>query len=147
MRVTMIVVFLLAFIAPANAAPAGCPKRLWCGCYLMKHLGLSDRALWLAKNWLRYPRAPLAPGNVAVFSRGRGGHVGKIVDVKPGKVLLHSGNDGNSVRTRWRSTRGLIAAVSVHGSFSSQSRSRAKKIRGRSTNQPPGASLSHGVAN
>jgi len=104
---------------PASARPAGCPN-LWCGCYLAQVYGFTGalaRRLWLARNWAHeFPRAELAPGNVAVFARGgRGGHVGKIVDVRPGEVLLHSGNDNRTVRTRWRSTRGLIAVVSPSG--------------------------------
>ena len=54
------------------------------------------------------------PGMVAVFARGRGsgGHVGRIVAVPgPGRVVMISGNDGRAVRTRERSTKGLIATV------------------------------------
>lgn len=47
---------------------------------------------------------------IAVFARGkRGGHVGIVkAVVGPGKIVLLSGNDGNAVRTRARSTRGII---------------------------------------
>lgn len=127
----------IAFISvkPADARPRGCPH-LWCGCYLAIKYGYSGaqaRALWLARNWaLMFPRTSLAPGTVAVFSRGRrGGHVGEVVDVRPGQVLLHSGNDGRVVRTRWRSTRGLIAVVSIHGGIRHAAAAPAKKYAKR----------------
>ncbi len=112
------VVLFVIGTTQANARPSGCPHA-WCGCYLAQaygYTGAMARKLWLARNWLMFPRASMAPGNVAVFSRGRGGHVGRIEAVKDGQVLLHSGNDGRAVRTRWRSTRGLIAVVSPGGS-------------------------------
>lgn len=93
--------------------PPGCPARLWCGCFLAKHLGLNDRSLWLARNWTKVgsPASGPAPGVVAIFARGRrGGHVGIITAVlAPGRVVLLSGNDGRAVRERERSTRGVIA--------------------------------------
>lgn len=122
------------FIGTADARPAGCPHA-WCGCYMALKKGFSGataRALWVARNWAKmFPRAALAPGNVAVFARGRGGHVGEIVDVRPGQILLHSGNDGRAVRTRWRSTRGLLAVVNPHASYASHStvKVRSKPVR------------------
>lgn len=104
----------------AEARPAGCPS-LWCGCYMaIKHgYGVArGKALgmWKARNWaVLFNRVPIAPGTVAVFARGRGGggHVGDVLQVDHARnmVLLHSGNDGRTVRTRWRPMRGLIAAV------------------------------------
>lgn len=118
-RTLACIVVLLFLTVKADARPAGCPH-MWCGCWLAIQYGYSGakaRALWVARNWaVMFPRTAVAPGAVAVFSRGkRGGHVGKIVDVRPGQVLLQSGNDGRQVRTRWRSTRGLIAAVNPSG--------------------------------
>jgi hypothetical protein len=112
--------FLVLAVPPAEAArrpnpPAGCP-RLWCGCWLAQHFGLNDRSLWVARNWAkRFQRVSgPAPGVVAVFARGKGGHVGKVTAVpRPGVVRLLSGNDGGAVRDRERSTRGLIAWVKV----------------------------------
>lgn len=106
---------LLLLGSPAEARPSGCPHA-WCGCWLAMQYGFTGakaRTLWLARNWARlFPHTHLAPGTVAVFARGkRGGHVGRVEGVRPGAVLLTSGNDGRAVRTRWRSTRGLIAAV------------------------------------
>lgn len=91
--------------------PAGCPSR-WCGCYLERYFGKSDRSLWRAREWARFPRAGgPAPGVVAVWPN----HVGVVKAVDGGQILLHSGNDGNAVRTRWRSVRGVIAWVRPGG--------------------------------
>lgn len=127
--------------AEARNSPAGCPARLWCGCWLAQQfniVGTKARELWLARNWLQYQKAPLAPGAVAVFSRGRrGGHVGKVLAVKPGKVLLMSGNDGGRVRTRWRSTNRLIGTVSITV-FASAVHSRPAPLIDRSNYQGAG---------
>lgn len=88
--------------------PSGCPSRAWCGCYLSKHLGLNDRALWLARNWARIGSAASgpAPGVVVVWPH----HVGLIRHVTgPGRAVVLSGNDGRAVRERERSLRGVIA--------------------------------------
>jgi len=95
--------------------------RAWCGWWLANRFGFAGskaRKLWLARNWaVLFPRAPLAPGNVAVFSRGRrGGHVGEIIAVHNNRTItMISGNDGGAVRTRPRSLRGLIAVVNPRG--------------------------------
>jgi uncharacterized protein (TIGR02594 family) len=91
--------------------------RLWCGWWLAHHLGYKDRNLYFALNWLadkRFMRVDgPAVGQIAVFRRGnRGGHVGIVKGVPgPGKVLLLSGNDGNAVRLRERSTARVIGYV------------------------------------
>lgn len=104
---------IAAFLCVTHTAEAR--PRAWCGWYLAgyyNYTGKLARELWLGLNWLhKFERAPLAPGMVAIFRRKGGTHVGEIRDTRPGKVLLHSGNDGRAVRTRWRSTRGLIATV------------------------------------
>src|SRR6516162_10439224 len=61
------------------------------------------------KEWAREgiaARGPVA-GVVVVWPH----HVGEIWDGpdKRGRWLVHSGNDGNAVRTRWRSLFGVIA--------------------------------------
>lgn len=95
-----------------SGRPAGCP-RAWCGCWLARYKGLKDRSLWLARNWTRVGRpAPgPAPGIIAIYARGRrGGHVGIVRRVvRPGVIVLLSGNDGGLVRERARSTQGVIA--------------------------------------
>ena len=87
--------------------PAGCP-RAWCGCWLARHLGLSDKRLWLAIEWARrFPRTSAHVGAVAVWPH----HVGQIVGGRPGHWIVLSGNDGHRVRRRERSTRGVVAFV------------------------------------
>jgi hypothetical protein len=106
-----------------SGPPAGCPSRAWCGCWLAKHLGMNDRSLWLARNWARIgsPAAGPAPGVVAVFARGRGGHVGIVTGVPgPGRIILLSGNDGRAVRERERSTRGVIAWRHIGARYASR---------------------------
>lgn len=91
-----------------SGPPSGCPSRAWCGCWLAKHLGLNDRALWLAREWARIGSAAAgpAPGVVAVWPH----HVGIVRRVTgPGRAVILSGNDGRAVRERERSTRGVIA--------------------------------------
>ena len=127
MRWVMLGIFVLMISTQSAAArPAHCPVRAWCGCWLAQHFGYTGaeaRKLWLARAWLAFPRASLAPGNVAVFSRGRGGHVGKIIAVNEkmtGRknkkkiiktITMISGNDGRQVRTRERPLHRLIAVV------------------------------------
>ncbi len=86
--------------------PEGCPARAWCGCFLAKLLGLNQRHLWLARNWVNVGR-PVAPqpGAIVVWRH----HVGKVTAVAAGKIRVLSGNDGRQVRERWRSARGVIA--------------------------------------
>lgn len=82
--------------------------RLWCGYWLRHHLGVPDRRLNLARNWVHYgsPAGGPAPGVIAVWPH----HVGLVTGVpSPGKIILLSGNDGHAVRERERSTRGIIA--------------------------------------
>jgi hypothetical protein len=85
--------------------PAGCPHA-WCGCWLASHLGISDRSLWLARNWARigHSSSPQV-GAIAVWPH----HVGQISAVDGNRILLLSGNDGHAVRERWRPMRGIIA--------------------------------------
>lgn len=79
----------------------------WCGWFLRQKKGIADRAYNLARNWARLgtPAPGPAPGVVAVWRH----HVGEVRDVRPGQILLLSGNDGHAVRERWRSVRGVIA--------------------------------------
>jgi hypothetical protein len=101
----------MATPAAASGRPHGCP-RAWCGCWLAHHLGLSDRSLWLARNWARKGRrvAGPAPGVIAVYPH----HVGLVKAVAgPGRIVLLSGNDGRQVRERERSSRGVIAWVTL----------------------------------
>lgn len=52
--------------------PPGCPARLFCGCgAAVRVFGSNVRSLWLAANWLQFPRSSPASGMVAA----RRGHV------------------------------------------------------------------------
>jgi hypothetical protein len=91
----------------AGGRPAGCPHA-WCGCWLGLKTGLTDRSLWLARNWARVgsPASGPAPGVIAVWRH----HVGQVTGVPgPGLIVLLSGNDGRAVRERERSSAGVIA--------------------------------------
>jgi hypothetical protein len=78
----------------------------WCGIYLSKYFGKSDRRLWIAREWAR-EGAPASPGVGAVVVWSH--HVGVIVGGSPGRWQVHSGNDSGAVRTRVRSVAGAIA--------------------------------------
>jgi uncharacterized protein (TIGR02594 family) len=94
----------------AGGRPAGCPK-LYCGCWLAKHFGIDDKSLWRAREWLKRGRALSSPqvGAIAVYARGKGGHVGLVTQVlASNRIVLLSGNDGGAVRERERSTAGVI---------------------------------------
>jgi|SRR5215470_17134081 len=93
-----------AAIELALTRPADARRLPWCGF-------LHDRAQRLARarEWAREgvaARGPVA-GVVVVWPH----HVGEIRGGpdKRGRWLVHSGNDGNAVRTRWRSLFGVIA--------------------------------------
>ena len=98
------------FVPDANGnqvRPAGCPSA-WCGCWLMRHLGMSDKRLWRAIEWAHlFPRTHAHVGAVAVWRH----HVGEIVGGSPGHWIILSGNDGHRVRRRERSVRGVVAFV------------------------------------
>jgi hypothetical protein len=87
--------------------PAGCPRRAFCGCgAAVEVFGKPVRSLWLAANWLRFPRAAPAPGMVAA----RRGHVFVIREVLGGgKVLAYDANSGgHKTRLHVRSLAGFI---------------------------------------
>jgi len=73
--------------------PPGCPARLFCGCgAAVRVFGEPRRDLWLAANWLRFPRAAPAPGMVAA----RRGHV-MVLEAptgRPGIWLVYDANSG-----------------------------------------------------
>jgi hypothetical protein len=72
--------------------PAGCPRRLFCGCGASVHLfGHVKAGLMLAANWLKFPPASPAPGMVAA----RRGHVFVIDRVLGnGMVMAYDYNSG-----------------------------------------------------
>jgi hypothetical protein len=80
----------------------------WCGTYLTRYFGKSDRRLALAREWAREGSNAGGPGiGVVVVWRH---HVGVITgQAANGEWIVHSGNDGGAVRTRPRSVSGAIA--------------------------------------
>jgi hypothetical protein len=95
-------------VAIASGRPAACAGIPWCGCWLRLHLGVGDARLNLARAWADVGSAVSGPsaGVVAVWRH----HVGIITEnLGGGLIRLLSGNDGNAVRERVRSTRGIIA--------------------------------------
>ncbi len=112
-----IVLCWLFSVVEANARP-----RAWCGCYMQQHTGITSQGtglnLNMAREWARVGSAVSGPveGAVVVWRH----HVGVIVGRSPnGEWLVHSGNDGNAVRTRPRSLRGAIAFRQVGSGFGS----------------------------
>jgi len=85
--------------------PAGCPARAFCGCgAAVEVFGRPVRSLWLAANWLRFPRAAPAPGMVAA----RRGHVFVIRQVLGGGMVLafDANSGGRKTRLHVRSIAG-----------------------------------------
>ncbi|WP_315768192.1 hypothetical protein [Bradyrhizobium sp. SZCCHNR2012] len=124
LRTVILAALALALASPADARPRrahhrhhhhavvgrpqACAGIPWCGCWLRLRLGLDDAGLNLARAWARVGTAAAAPaaGVVAVWRH----HVGIITGVlDDGRIMLLSGNDGNAVRERPRSIRGVIA--------------------------------------
>ena len=110
-RVTFMAAVLSVFLGSAaearhyHARHHGLP---WCGIYMSRYFGKSDRRLWLAREWAREGSPAGGPciGCVAVWPH----HVGVITGQdQNGQWIVHSGNDGNAVRTRARSLTGVIA--------------------------------------
>jgi hypothetical protein len=78
-----------------SGRPAGCPSR-WCGCWLARHLGISDKALDKATAWLKFPRTSAHAGAVAVMPH----HVGVVTNLDAnGNPIILSGNHGHRVGT------------------------------------------------
>lgn len=100
--------------------PAGCPRRAFCGCgAAVEVFGRPVRSLWLAANWLAFPRTSPAPGMVAA----RRGHVFVIREVLGnGTVLAYDANSGGRrTRLHVRSLAGF-AVVNPHaGRYASAS--------------------------
>jgi hypothetical protein len=81
----------------------------WCGWEMRQLVGGNPGPEYnLARNWAHWgrPASGPAPGVIGVMAH----HVFKVVQVMGnGTVLAISGNDGHAVRTRPRSTAGVIA--------------------------------------
>lgn len=110
-RHALILAVLLALLLPAPAQAhgrhhGGVP---WCGIWLMQHTGIHGPGnLAMAREWAHVgqPASGPGPGIIGVLPH----HVFQVIQVLDrGMVLAISGNDGNAVRTRPRSTSGVIA--------------------------------------
>lgn len=90
-----------------SGRPADCRGIPWCGCWLRHQFGFADKALNLARNWLRFSPATAETGNIVVWPGG--GHVGKVIGRNGNTITVISGNAGHGqVRIReLKSTRGF----------------------------------------
>lgn len=89
------------------AHPSGCPRRAFCGCgAAVRVFGSPRRDLWLAANWLRFPRATPAPGMAAA----RRGHVFVLESHVGGNLWLVTDHNsgGRSSRVHVRSISGYV---------------------------------------
>lgn len=86
------------YVAPQIVShPSGCPARAFCGCgAAVRVFGRPVRDLWLAENWLRFPRAAPAPGMVAA----RRGHVFVLESHISGSTWLAFDANSGGRRTR-----------------------------------------------
>lgn len=96
------------------AHPPGCPARAFCGCgAAVRVFGAPIRSLWLAANWLRFPRAAPAAGMVAA----RRGHVFVLEQHISGSTwqVYDANSGGRRTRIHARSIAGY-QIVNPHGS-------------------------------
>ena len=91
----------------------------WCGWWLGQQLGISNRSLWLARNWASVGSNAGQPevGVVVVWRH----HVGIITGRSGSGWIVKSGNDGHAVRERVRSISGAIAFRRIGAGFNSAS--------------------------
>ena len=117
--VILAVAALVALSSPVEARaqilphPSGCPSRAFCGCgAAVRVFGTPVRSLWLATNWLRFPRTAPAPGMVAV----RRGHVFVLeAAIGDGLWQVYDANSGGrKTRLHARSIQGYVI-VNPHG--------------------------------
>lgn len=103
----------------SDGGSVGDPSKIpWCGDFVRTALGLTlpDEAFpnnpYWARNWAKFG-VPCPPvfGAIAVFTRGKGGHVAFVVKRDPARkrLLILGGNQSNSVTETWKSESTLIA--------------------------------------
>lgn len=103
----------LGLSAKTLAHPSGCPRRAFCGCGAsVEVFGRPVRKLFLAANWLRFPRTVPAPGMVAA----RRGHVFVLRQHISGSTWLayDANSGGRRTRVHPRSIAGFVI-VDPHG--------------------------------
>lgn len=93
--------------------PVGCPGTQFCGCgAAVEVFGSPRRDLWLAANWLRYPRTSPAPGMVAA----RRGHVFVLKQqMGDGSWLVADFNSGGHASRLHVRPLGGYTIVNPHG--------------------------------
>ena len=93
--------------------PSGCPGRAFCGCgAAVEVFGTPRRDLWLASNWLKFPRTSPAPGMVAA----RRGHVFVLKQqVADGSWLVADFNSGGHASRLHVRPLGGYTIVNPHG--------------------------------
>jgi hypothetical protein len=95
------------------AHPSGCPRTLFCGCGAAHEVGLSDRSLWLAGNWRKFPRAAAAPGMAAVWGTR---HVAIIRETHgDGTATVYDANSGGGLTRVHRVSLAGLTIVDPHG--------------------------------
>lgn len=85
--------------------PAGCPRRAFCGCGVsVKVYGKPVKNLFLAANWLKFPRTEPMSGMVAA----RRGHVMYIIQYLGGNnaTVYDPNSGGHKTRIHTRSLAG-----------------------------------------
>lgn len=103
----------IGLAAQVLSHPLGCPRRAFCGCGAsVEVFGRPVRSLFLAANWLRFPRTSPAPGMVAA----RRGHVFVLRQHISGSTWLayDANSGGRRTRLHARSIAGF-AVVNPHG--------------------------------
>jgi hypothetical protein len=118
----------------------------WCGWWMRQHLGGRLGPEYnAARNWLNVGR-PLPgpiPGAIGIQEH----HVFQVVQVVgPDQVLAISGNDHNAIRTRIRSTAGVIGWRDVSDLTGANSSDAAKQKTEGAGNDSSAANASDGLA-
>lgn len=93
--------------------PAGCPRTAFCGCGSAKRaqmdgpLALPERLLWLAANWLHFPRAEPSPGMAAVVGRHHVFVIERLVS-RTTAIVYDANSGGHETRRHLRSIAGAV---------------------------------------
>lgn len=109
---------LMAWLRSDGATLGDPARNPWCGDFVqtalaiaLPHEPLPDNPYW-ARAWADWGiKCPPVYGSVAVFERGRGGHVAFVIMRDPAnkRLLCLGGNQSNSVKEAWVSESRLLA--------------------------------------
>lgn len=113
---TLLAIFISTAPAQAQGCGADAKPALWCAWWLRRYLHIPCEAFppyqWnLARAFAKLgtPAPRGCVGCVAVFARGKGGHVGVVTSWDNGNPVILSGNVRNQVTTGPRPASNLIA--------------------------------------